>query len=700
MKNSAMRRFSPTRNRSWNRSERWGSGRQHSGRAAGRALTAIVFLLVAVAVPGVYLASWRAERQPGRPPADADAESTQVAALGAAHALASRPAVDQVSDQVSDEEAQQARTLGAAEAVPAPAQPSADPAPAGAQLADPALGEKIINQSLTGLERFNQVIDVQLKDFYKIIEHPGGEINEPAARLVADDYWSGPMRPADLQEVFRDPSVAILRGDIVTPPETDGAQGASGFLDAVDHLVEPYRDFEEIHAKFKTFQIEADGPLISSHAYFHVTATSESQVVEQSATWTFHWRFLPEDNLPKLLGIEVADFEEARTLGSRGALFVDSTEAVLGSQDSFRDQLMYGIGHWRSQLPADVEIDFRGHHGLAIGDVNADGLDDIYVCQPHGLPNRMFVQQADGTVRDISATAGVDWLDAAKSALLIDLDNDGDQDLVASFKYRVVVMSNNGSGVYSLAATLTGPRRPHSMASADYDGDGDLDIFVCGFWRFDNYKADPVKAAFALPTPWHDANNGAPNQLYRNDGSFTFSDVTVECGLDQNNSRFSHAAGWEDVDNDGDQDLYVANDFGRNNLFRNDGGKFVDIAPEAGVEDQAAGMSVAWADYNKDGWMDLYVSNMFSSAGGRITYHREFQNKLGGDSRSEFRRHARGNTLFDNSAGGTFSDTSETAAVTLGRWAWSSNFIDFNNDGWEDIFVANGYVTNEDTGDL
>jgi hypothetical protein len=527
-----------------------------------------------VAVPGVYLASWRAERQPGRPPADADAESTQVAALDAAHAQASRPAVDQVSDQVSDEEAQQARTLGAAEAVPAPAQPSADPAPAGAQLADPALGEKIINQSLTGLERFNQVIDVQLKDFYKIIEHPGGEINEPAARLVADDYWSGPMRPADLQEVFCDPSVAILRGDIVTPPETDGAQGASGFLDAVDHLVEPYRDFEEIHAKFKTFQIEADGPLISSHAYFHVTATSESQVVEQSATWTFHWRFLPEDNLPKLLGIEVADFEEARTLGSRGALFVDSTEAVLGSQDSFRDQLMYGIGHWRSQLPADVEIDFRGHHGLAIGDVNADGLDDIYVCQPHGLPNRMFVQQADGTVRDISATAGVDWLDAAKSALLIDLDNDGDQD------------------------------------------------------------------------------------------------------------------------------LYVANDFGRNNLFRNDGGKFVDIAPEAGVEDQAAGMSVAWADYNKDGWMDLYVSNMFSSAGGRITYHREFQNKLGGDSRSEFRRHARGNTLFDNSAGGTFSDTSETAAVTLGRWAWSSNFIDFNNDGWEDIFVANGYVTNEDTGDL
>ncbi len=84
------------------------------------------------------------------------------------------------------------------------------------------------------------------------------------------------------------------------------------------------------------------------------------------------------------------------------------------------------------------------------------------------------------------------------------------------------------------------------------------------------------------------------------------------------------AASWEDYDQDGDLDLYVANDFGRNNLYRNDDGQFVDVAAEAGVEDISAGMSVSWGDYNNDGQADLYVGNMFSSAGNRVTYQRQF----------------------------------------------------------------------------
>ena len=95
-------------------------------------------------------------------------------------------------------------------------------------------------------------------------------------------------------------------------------------------------------------------------------------------------------------------------------------------------------------------------------------------------------------------------------------------------------------------------------------------------------------------------------------------DVTQETGLNQNNSRYTLSASWNDFDLDGDQDLYVANDFGRNNLYRNDEGKFIDIAAEAGVEDLSAGMGVCWGDYNQDGLMDLYVSNMFSSAGNRV----------------------------------------------------------------------------------
>jgi hypothetical protein len=199
--------------------------------------------------------------------------------------------------------------------------------------------------------------------------------------------------------------------------------------------------------------------------------------------------------------------------------------------------------------------------------------------------------------------------------------------------------------------------------------------------------------------PYHDANNGGPNMLWRNDGRFRFADVTRDVGLDVNNRRYSYAVSWDDFDNDGDQDLYVANDFGRNNLYENRGGRFVDIAADAGVEDISAGMSTAWGDYDNDGLMDIYVGNMFSSAGNRVTYQRRFRSDRAAGL-DQFRRHARGNSLFRNSGAKTFTDESIASAVTIGRWAWGSKFVDLNNDGLLDIYVANGFLTTDDTGDL
>ncbi len=185
----------------------------------------------------------------------------------------------------------------------------------------------------------------------------------------------------------------------------------------------------------------------------------------------------------------------------------------------------------------------------------------------------------------------------------------------------------------------------------------------------------------------------------RNDGNWLYTDVTAAIGLDENNTRFSFAASWEDYDNDGDPDLYVANDYGRNNLYKNNDGKFDDVAPELGVEDMSSGMSASWGDYNRDGWMDLYVSNMFSAAGNRITYQRQFKSDADANVREQYQRLARGNTLFLNTHGG-FSDVSEDAGVTMGRWAWGSRFADINGDGWQDLLVANGFITTEDSGDL
>jgi hypothetical protein len=147
-------------------------------------------------------------------------------------------------------------------------------------------------------------------------------------------------------------------------------------------------------------------------------------------------------------------------------------------------------------------------------------------------------------------------------------------------------------------------------------------------------------------------------------------------------------------------DLYVANDFGRNSLYRNEKGQFTDVADVLGVEDMAAGMSVSWGDYNRDGRMDIYVGNMFSAAGNRITYQRRFVNGRESAVASGIQRMARGNSLFAAQPDGSFADVSESAAVTMGRWAWSSLFTDLNNDGWQDLVVANGYFSNDKADDL
>jgi hypothetical protein len=313
------------------------------------------------------------------------------------------------------------------------------------------------------------------------------------------------------------------------------------------------------------------------------------------------------------------------------------------------------------------------------------------------LPNRLFLQNADGTLRDVSEESGTAWLDYCASALFIDLDNDGDRDLAVSQDFRLLLMENDGTGKFELAFGTSTQAQSFSMAAADYDVDGDVDLYVCGY----NPSAANIRSgAMGEPLPFHDANNGGRNTLWRNNGNWRFTDVTAETGLDQNNTRFSFAASWEDFDNDGDLDLYVANDYGRNNLYRNDGGRFNDVAADLGVEDQSAGMSVTWADCNRDGWMDLYVSNMFSGAGNRITYQRQFKEGFDDDTRQQFQRMARGNSLFLGHPDGRFRDVSEPAGVAMGRWAWGSRFADVNNDGWEDILVTNGFITAADVDDL
>lgn len=381
--------------------------------------------------------------------------------------------------------------------------------------------------------------------------------------------------------------------------------------------------------------------------------------------------------------------------------FVEITESVFGGIESYRRQLAPGVDRWRDSLDAALGVSVYGHQGVSLGDFDGDGLEDLYISQPGGLPNRLFRNRGDGTFADATRRAGLDVLDETSMSLFGDLDNDGDQDLLL-IGAEPMLFRNGGDGTFDFepesglepsadrAAMFTG------AALADYDLDGDLDLYVCAydFWQ--------SGGEYDAPTPYYDAVNGPPNLLFRNDGNGSFEEVSEQAGLAATNNRFSFAAAWGDYDSDGDPDLYVANDFGRNNLYRNEGdGRFTDVAAELGVEDLGAGMSVAWGDYDSDGDLDLYTANMWSSAGLRITASDRFDEVAETEGiRSLFRRQAQGNSLFRNDGADGFSDVSEQAGVRSGRWAWSSDFVDLDNDGLLDLFVQNGYITGERLDDL
>lgn len=556
----------------------------------------------------------------------------------------------------------------------------------------------VANESISDMDGLNKRLGEQLARISELLKSHEPITVADVKEIADPSMQCESLRPQQAEEVYRSAQLSVRR--LTGPlPESARYQGREGLASAFNEIKAPLRAADQLKLKFKTIRVTNDGNLVDCRALVHYTGASKSQVIEQSADWSMQWTFEDLDE-PRLLQIQLNEFEEVLTHQGSGKWFVDCTESLFSEVNSFPTQIMKGTRDWRRELTAKLEVDFVGQLGVTIGDVNGDGREDVFLCQPVGLPNRLYLQRPDGTLKEVSARAGVDWLDTTRSALLLDLDNDGDQDLVCCIPHYLLFMENDGTGVFTLRTSATGPKRGYSMCAADPDQDGDLDIYACGYVRHDNFLANPVMSMLSVPTPYHDARNGGPNFYLKNEGKFQFVDATEESGLSHNNDRFTHAAVWEDFDNDGDMDLYVANDFGRNNLYENENGKFEDIAAKSGTEDMAASMGIAVEDFNKDGLMDIYVSNMFSAAGNRTTNHHTFKSKSTDQVKAAFKRHARGNTLFQNSGDGTFADVSEQAAVTLGRWAWSTNFIDMNNDGWHDLFVANGYITNERTQDL
>ncbi len=327
--------------------------------------------------------------------------------------------------------------------------------------------------------------------------------------------------------------------------------------------------------------------------------------------------------------------------------------------------------------------------GCAVFDYDNDGFLDLYFVNGRWHPdindnrgrtlkgklwNALYHNNGDGTFTDVTEKAGVaaheDSFGMAASAA--DFDNDGDLDLYVCNYGESILYRNNGDGTFTDVTEKAGLSSPGWALAApwfDYTGDGQLDLFVVHYLEYDKgefqrtgayYKADNFPGPLSYP--------GQPDCLYRNNGDGTFTDVTKEVGLWEPTGRGMGAVAC-DLDGDGDIDLYVTNDAMPNNLWLNDGkGHFQDVATETGTAFGEGGQGVSSmgpfvADVDRNGWLDILVPDMGYSS------------------------------LMLQQRKGFFTDVTAQSgvAVLCGQYTgWGGLMNDYDNDGYVDLFIANG----------
>jgi len=510
-------------------------------------------------------------------------------------------------------------------------------------------------------------------------------------RVLTPDFVGSSLQPAESRLVRSGPVLEIHQNKFARQP----ALGRDAFLQGLRSALSGFSEI--VTAEFQVTSIDAFSGGLRARVRYELVGSGKDFYREQRVgRWELTWQRSSSGEF-RLRNWEALDETQSR---SARPIFVDVTAQAFGSNSSYSSQLLRGTDYWRTFLDGACGIDIYGHNGVSVGDIDNDGFDDVYLCQPAGLPNRLYRNRGDGTFEDITEASEVGIIENTACALFADIDNDGRQDLIVVRTNGPLLFLNEGGGkfrqkpeAYKFASapqgTFTG------AAVADYDRDGWLDVYFCLYVYYqgtDQYK---------YPSPYYDAENGPPNFMMQNNRDGTFSDVTARTGLYKNNNRYSFCCGWNDYNRDGWPDLYVVNDFGRKNLYRNNGdGTFTDIAGQAGVEDVGAGMGVCWFDYDDDGANDLYVADMWIAAGERVSTQQIFQRAAPEKVRAMYRKHAIGNSLFRNNGDGSFHDASGPAGVGMGRWSWSCDAWDFDHDGFSDLYITNGMVSGAAREDL
>ena len=329
--------------------------------------------------------------------------------------------------------------------------------------------------------------------------------------------------------------------------------------------------------------------------------------------------------------------------------------------------------------------------GVAIFDYDNDGWPDIFVVNGTTIQgflsdqaptNHLYHNNHDGTFTDVTARTGLVATGWGQGVCVGDYDNDGWEDLYVTY-YGKNRLYHNDHGVFTEVAEKVGVAGSgkdwgSGCAFVDYNRDGRLDLFVANYVNF-NLATAPVPGG-GSSCVWKGVPvmcgprglPGAKNLLYENRGDGTFADVTSKAHIDRTSGKYGMSVSTFDFDDDGWPDIYVASDSAPSILYHNNhDGSFTDVAVMAGVafnEDgrEQAGMGTTIADYNSDGRLDIFKTNFSDDTP----------------------------TLYRNDGDGVFSDV--TFAAGLGQHTqylgWGTMFLDFDNDGWPDLILANGHV--------
>jgi hypothetical protein len=393
-----------------------------------------------------------------------------------------------------------------------------------------------------------------------------------------------------------------------------------------------------------------------------------------------------------------------------GVAFVDATRAA-------------GLAAFRAvsgSAAKDYILEVTGS-GVALLDYDNDGWLDAYLVsgstfaalrgEAEAPPAALFRNNRDGTFTDATALAGVANRRWGQGVCAGDFDNDGRPDLYVTNFGPNRLYRNTGEGTFSDVASKAGVAVggwSTGCAFGDYDGDGRLDLFVAGYITLDLERLPPSPAGAASRRPAQKPSNtdpparatmgaayragaayceyrgqpvmcgprglkGAPDHLFRNNGDGTFTEVSAQAGVADASGLYGFGVAFLDFDDDGRLDLFVANDSGPNYLYRNKGdGTFQDVSYPSGAALNELGleqahMGVAVGDYDHDGRDDLHVTNFADDS----------------------------NVLYHNDGGGLFTDVSFSSGVahlSIPFLGWGTHFLDYDNDGWLDLFVANGHV--------